>query len=255
MRRVLAFDLDGTFIDEKNEVIGGEETLSLLNRIQSSGFEVVIVTGRLDHDIIHTSRKYSLDIDNRISQNGAVCIRNGKLTAKLLDKKSALNLYSYLKDTGLRVELNTVSGRYWHEDRPEDFPKEFFDSSKIVEDFSEIIEFQPVVLFLIIAQEDNNEALGILKKYVKENYPELQGVGTSKTTLEILAKGVSKGNLLKEIYEDAEIISIGDSESDFTMFPHSKLSYVVGGKKDSGAMALPTIKEALEDITRRYLNE
>ena len=46
MRKVLAFDLDGTFIDEKNEVIRGEETLSLLNKLQSSGFEVVIVTGR-----------------------------------------------------------------------------------------------------------------------------------------------------------------------------------------------------------------
>lgn len=49
---VVAFDMDGTLLDADNNVIGGEETVDILARLQRRGCTMAIGTGRLDHDII-----------------------------------------------------------------------------------------------------------------------------------------------------------------------------------------------------------
>ncbi|WP_040213498.1 HAD-IIB family hydrolase [Clostridium polynesiense] len=248
MTKVLALDLDGTLIDERNEIIGGGETLSLLEKLQAEGYEIVVVTGRLDHDIIHVAQKYNLNIKYRISQNGAVMQDDHDIKGRLISKEAALKIYRYIKDKNLRVELNTISSRYWHSDRDPDFPREFYDSSTILEDFTEVINYQPVVIFLLIG---DMEEINKVRGYVLENFEEVDAVKTSDKTLEILPKGVSKGLSLKDMYPDAEIVSIGDSESDFSMFPYSKASYCVGKSSFGEAnFDVPSIKEALENILK-----
>ena len=242
----LALDLDGTLINEKNEIIGGNETLSLLKGLQENGYEVVIVTGRLDHDIIYIAQKYDLNIKYRISQNGAVVQDNYSIKGRMLSKETAINIYEYINKRDLRVEMNTISNRYWHSDRGEDFPREFYDSSNILEDFTEAIYYQPIVLFLLIG--DKNE-INNVRKYIEENFDDVDAIKTSDKTLEVIPKGVSKGKTLKEIYPNAEIISIGDSENDFSMFPYSKTSYFVGKHSFGEAdFYLPSIREALKSI-------
>jgi len=252
MTKVLALDLDGTLIDENNEIIGGRETLSLLENLQVEGYEVVVVTGRLDHDIIHIAQKYNLNIKYRISQNGAVMQDEHGIKAKALNKEAALKVYKYIKDKNLRVEMNTISNRYWHSERDPEFPREFYDSSNVIEDFTQVINYQPVIIFLLIG---DMEEINKVKGYIYENFDDVEAVKTSDKTLEILPKGVSKGLALKEMYPKAEIISIGDSESDFSMFPYSKASYYVGrssfGKAD---FDVPSIKEALENILKEEKN-
>lgn len=246
MTKVLALDLDGTLINEKNEIIGGNETLSLLKGLQENGYEVVIVTGRLDHDIIYIDQKYDLNIKYRISQNGAVVQDNYSIKGRMLSKETAINIYEYINKRDLRVEMNTISNRYWHSDRGEDFPREFYDSSNILEDFTEAIYYQPIVLFLLIGDKDE---INNVRKYIEENFDDVDAIKTSDKTLEVIPKGVSKGKTLKEIYPNAEIISIGDSENDFSMFPYSKTSYFVGKHSFGEAdFYLPSIREALKSI-------
>ena len=152
--KVIVFDLDGTLLDTKNEIIGGEKTLSLLNDYQESGYRLAICTGRLDHDIVAINRKYHLGITERISQNGAVIYQGNQLNAALLDKQAAVKIYDLLTEYDVRVEMNTVSNRYWMSPRDPDFPKEFYDSSIIKEDFKAIIPYQPVVLYLVVGKEE-----------------------------------------------------------------------------------------------------
>lgn len=246
MTKVLALDLDGTLINERNEIIGGQETLSLLKILQENGYEVVVVTGRLDHDIIHIAQKYDLNIKYRISQNGAVLQDDYSIKGRMLSKETALKIYNYIKQKDLRIEMNTISNRYWHSDRGADFPREFYDSSNILEDFTEVIYYQPIIIFLLIGDKDE---INNVRKYIEENFDDADAIKTSDKTLEVIPKGVSKGKTLKEIYPNAEIISIGDSENDCSMFPYSKTSYFIGEHSFGDAdFYMPSIREVLENI-------
>lgn len=254
MTKVLAFDLDGTLINNNNEVIGGERTLKLLEKIRELGFELVITTGRLDHDIYYINEKYGLDIKYRISQNGAVIQDKSSSKAMLLDKKEAIVLYENLieKFNDIRIELNTVSNRYWHSERDPDFPKEYYDSSAIKEDFSSIIKYQPIVLFLLIGE---NSKINNVQKYIKKNYKKVDAIKTSETSLEVLKKGISKGNTLRKLFPDSKIISIGDSDNDYSMFEQSESSYYVGPNPEGGEKAKYFVSDIYEALNHIYKEE
>ena len=161
--KVIVFDFDGTLLNAQNEIIGGQKTVDLLNQAQKNGYSLAICTGRLDHDIVYISQKYDLNIENRISLNGAVVYKQDHLNATLLDKEDALKVNQYLQsyENDVRVEINTVSNRLWKTPRRAELPKEFDDSSMSQTDFAEVINYQPVVSYLLLG--DNDKLLKIQK--------------------------------------------------------------------------------------------
>ncbi len=243
---VIVFDLDGTLLDSNNQMIGGAKTLACLNTLQQTKCTLAICTGRLDHDIVKICQEYGLDMKHRISQNGAVLYQDNQLKATLLDKQEALDIYHELKTKDIRIELNTISNRYWTSERDPLFPKEFYDSHIIKEDFEDILLYQPAVLFLIVAQE---QQLKQIEETINQNYQFTKAIRTSQTSLEIVHSSVSKGEALKILYPDCQIYAIGDSPSDFEMFPFSKIGYLVSNQEcHYPCQRKETILEALQDI-------
>lgn len=242
--KVVVFDLDGTLINASNEVIQGERTISLLRKLQSLHYHLAICTGRLDHDIVFINEKYNLGINERISQNGAVFYQGSHQEAHLLDKAAALEINELLKTYDVRVEMNTISNRYWNSPRDPDFPKEFYDSSIIKEDYSKIIPYQPVVLFLVVG---TTSQLKEIQTIIKSKIKNVDAILTSQTSLEIVPQNISKGNAIAKMYPDATVYAIGDSESDLSMKDHSKEFYYIG-ETTSDVNQVKDIAEALEKI-------
>lgn len=222
--KIIAFDLDGTLLDSNNAIIGGKQTLDLLKKFQQQGHILVVCTGRLDHDILKVIEKHHLHISERVSQNGAVHSNLGFCESILINKEEALDVLNYLKNQDIRVELNTISQRFWLSKREPSFPKELYDSHCIVENYEDIIRYQPAILFLVIGDA---KKLDDIAKYVDQNYSYIKAVKTSETSLEILNKNVSKGEILQQLYPQHDIYAIGDSPNDFEMFKVSKEAYLV----------------------------
>lgn len=226
MKVVLTFDLDGTLIKSGNQIIGGDKTLAYLREIQKMGVELIGNTGRLDHDITSISEAYNFIIDHRISQNGAVVVNDHEAKAKLLDKDEALKVLDFLESKPeVRSEVNSISNRYWKNPRGPLRPKEYYDSHIIKKNFRDVIVYQPVVLFLCLGKKED---LVEIKSFVNTHCQKLYAVSTSPKSLEILTTGVSKGNTLRDLFPDAYIFGIGDSENDHSVFEQSNDAYYVG---------------------------
>lgn len=248
---VVVFDLDGTFINEDNEVIGGKKTLQELTDLQEMGCTLAVCTGRLDHDVIKIANTYDLPMYHRISQNGAVIYTDNICEAHLLDKQEALSINAYLEEVKVRVELNTISNRYWKTERDPDFPKELYDSHRITASFEDILQYEPAVLFLVIADA---EVLSQIALHIEENYSLTKAVMTSATSLEILNVKASKGNAIREVYPDATVYAIGDSPNDFDMLSKANVGYIVSScHYPIDCIQKDNILEALVDIRKRVI--
>lgn len=244
--KVVVFDLDGTLLDSQNEIIGGIETLNCLDTLQRAGCTLAICTGRLDHDIIMIDQKYHLNIEERISQNGAVINTRNHCEATLLDKQEALHIYDYIKNLEIRIELNTISNRYWKTKRDPLFPKELYDSHILYSDFKNIILYQPAILFLIVGEK---VILSDIAEYINSHYKMTKAVMTSETSLEIMHISASKGHAVECLYADQYVYAIGDSPNDFDMFLIADKGYLVSDKECSySCIRKPNILEALKEI-------
>lgn len=251
---MVTLDLDGTLLAHGNKIIGGQETLELLSELDHQGAKIVINTGRLDHDIIAIQDMYDFDVNARVSQNGCVVVDDQSIQAKLMDKTEAGLIWQELKNhPEIRTEINTVSNRYWKSLRDSDFPKEYYDSHIIKKHFQPIIEYQPITLFLCVGQKKTLEPI---RDFVRTNCEKVHAVMTSKTSLEIYQKGVSKGRTIKELYPDAKIYGIGDSENDFSVFDNSSVSYMIqpDGKVDA-TYDVSSITEALKMVKKEVENQ
>lgn len=247
---VVAFDMDGTLLDADNNVIGGQETVDALGRLQERGCTMAIGTGRLDHDIICAGERFGLHFANRISQHGAVRVSGGRIEAELLDPASALAIFERIEHAPVRIEINTVSNRYWTSERDPSFPKELYDSHIIKSDMCELIRCQPVVLFLVVGDAADLEPIA---RMVNETYRDVQAVMSSATSLELMPRGVSKGAALAKMYAGKRIFAIGDAPNDFEMFGKAERSYLVSDVAcPVDVVREPSILEALRDI-ERYL--
>lgn len=243
---VVVFDLDGTLLDSRNEIIGGIETLNCLDTLQRAGCTLAICTGRLDHDIVIIDQKYNLNIEERISQNGAVIHTKNHCEAHLLDKQEALRIYNYIKNQEVRIELNTISNRYWKTERDPLFPKELYDSHILYQDFDNLILYQPAILFLIIGEK---KVLSEIARYINSHYQLTKAVMTSETSLEIMHISASKGHAVEQLYSNQYVYAIGDSPNDFDMFPIANQGYLVSNIDCSYSCIRKTsILEALKNI-------
>lgn len=252
MKKIVTVDLDGTLLNNSNEIIGGEKTKNLIKKLQDKGFEFIINTGRLDHDILKVANAYDLPKETRLSQNGAVIVHNNTLDATLLDKAEAREVWNFLQRLeGLRIELNTVSNRYWLEDRSPGFVRELFASEKIVDEYDSIIDYQPIVLFLVIG---DREPIATAREYIEANFNKLYPVQTSANSLEILPNGVSKGIGLRKMFAEDVIFAVGDSENDYSIFDVADQSYLIGTGKYEKAVNVKDIAEALELILTSQAN-
>ena len=109
-----------------------------------------------------------------------------------------------------------------------------------------MIRCQPIVLFLLVGDGVDLEPIA---RMVGEEYPGVQAVMSSKTSLEVMPRGVSKGSALAQMYAGKRIMAIGDAPNDFEMFGKAERSYLVSDLPcPVDVVREPSILEALKDI-------
>jgi Cof subfamily protein (haloacid dehalogenase superfamily) len=238
MKKLLVCDLDGTLLNQNNDIDSFTE--QMIHNFIKSGNEFCICTGRLDEDIKYIEKKFSFKSKYRISQNGCIIrdINDDLVFEATIDKSLVPLINAQVFNKGFRVEVSDANHRYFPSPRDPKLVAEFVDTSIIKEDlpgFVDSFDMKPVIYLIFGNDSLFNEIRDNLGTSFKEKIHITQ---TSPTSLEIFSKLASKGNALSWIlqhqnFDRKDIIVAGDAENDTTMFKYTDKSFSVGNLADS----------------------
>ena len=228
MKKVLAFDVDGTISFESNLIYENLKHL-LIDQI-NAGTVVVLATGRSSKDL-----QSFLEINKfyvpAIVLNGGAIYENGKLrNCSRMNKKSVIetmkifNQYEvpFLAYTeSLNISFRTKSDTFidaMKYNMPNSdltyFEESITPVDNVVVDYSSIIKLE--------AAFRNLDLIPV----IRDSLSLVEGINVASSmphNIEICSKNVSKGSKLKEyIYEqnlsEGNVYVFGDSENDISMF-------------------------------------
>src|SRR5699024_2868894 len=114
MKKIVVCDLDGTLLDEQNNVIPGTKEL-IQSFIDDCGI-FIIATGSIDHDIMNVEEYMAIKSHYRISENGALIndSNNNLILKNEKDSEVSKQIFKELDNNGyLRIEVSDLNRRYF----------------------------------------------------------------------------------------------------------------------------------------------
>lgn len=230
--KLLVCDLDGTLLDSNGAI--DEASLKKIKRFCEDGGHFVVCTGRMDTDILYIEDKLGFKSEFRISQNGAVVHdKNEHLVYETIPKEYIATLNRIVFSTGLRTEISNVTNRLFPSPRKSNDVEEFVDSSIIIDDLENFALNPKNNLTIYLTFGKKQQFLKIREKIEKElGKGAVNIVMTSPNSLEIFSKKASKGQAVERIIQQLQlerinVYTVGDAESDVSMFLVTPNSYAV----------------------------
>ncbi|WP_319370185.1 Cof-type HAD-IIB family hydrolase [uncultured Ilyobacter sp.] len=243
--RAVVLDVDGTLLNSKLEI--ELETLEVLKKFRSIGGKVYLATGRTYLSVKPYYDILGLDTPV-IAYNGAKVVSNFGET--ILEYPIEGDLVKYFIDLSRRTEthLNLYQNEKWLVEDPFNNESEIYEGisglSPEESDFENLEEyFSNKALFIA-----EKEKLDKLKEEIIIDLDNRVHVTASKPFfLEVMKKGVNKGETLKKIMESEgldleEVIAFGDGLNDLEMIRAAGLGVAMGNSYEE-------LKEAADLIT------
>jgi Cof subfamily protein (haloacid dehalogenase superfamily) len=230
--KMIAMDMDGTLLNSEKEV--SENTKEILRRVSDMGVKLVVCTGRIFAsawiyaDIIGTKAPI-------IASNGAYIRekdRDEVIYKKTLTKEEIIQVVRIVKEYGFYPHLFTSDTIYseklvfssraydkWNEGLPEERKVKI----RITEDLESAVEHEgdKILKVVVLTEMGEIEKLGELRREIERSL-DVEVMSSMANNIEVMSKGISKGNAVKilaEYYgiEPGEIICVGDNENDLSM--------------------------------------
>jgi len=263
--KMLVTDMDYTLLNREKKI--SERNREAFGKALEKGVHMVVATGR----IYTSARVYAklLGVNTPIiASNGAIIreaafndpedtektifrdiLNKGALGEMIrLTHKYGLVGHFFTEDTIYSEQLMNVSLRYteWNKYLGEEDQVKI----RIVDDLEEALLQQDTgILKCVIVDSDSEKLIGLRNEIDATG---LVSVSQSmKDNLEVMNKGVTKGNavrILAEMYgiDRKEIIAIGDNENDISMIEYAGLGIAMGNAEE-------VLKKAADYITGDYL--
>lgn len=255
MIKLIAIDLDGTLLDSDMTI--SKENQEAIKYATNKGVKVMICTGR--PYIFTTLYKEMLDLDTPL-----VSFNGGQIKHKEFNEQTFLSQSQIEKAMALLEEYNigymlTTETTMYHtpskraeylKEMSKKIPEHLRAKFELVTDYKSLIHRHQFHKVLIVEQ-DASKYQGVYN-LVKEAMTECDVVASSSFYVEILPKGISKGNALQKVanfygINQEETMAIGDQENDVTMIRYAGIGIAMGNAKEN-------IKAIADDITDTNIN-
>ncbi len=235
--KLIAVDMDGTLLNSNNEV--SFRNMEAIEKAKSLGVKVILSTGRLFTSACQYAKKLKLNAPI-ISCNGAYVtdqdfssvIYEAAIDRDLAKKiiKVARNeniYYHFYGDEVLYIAKENTSSKFFINWVQKGNLYNGIDFEVLDNPLKEIQNKGFRVYKFIFVEDDKYKLLNF-----KEKISKLKGLEIASSwwnNIELMGKGVSKGNALKEVckifnIDNSEVIAIGDNENDISMFKFAGLA-------------------------------
>ncbi len=261
--KLICIDMDGTLLDNDHNV--SNENKQALIEARDKGIVIAITTGRL-----FTSAKYYSDLIGInapiISSNGAYIREKDSskvIYESALSLDECLEIYDISRKYSFETYFNThntaISSTEFKEDHAYAITNKLLKEEdkikfKVAPDLKDILrELEGDVLKSISinkSSENDDELLEAKNEFINLNKYEV--VSSGLHNFEVMKKGTSKGNAVKQLAEILgitrdEIMCIGDSENDLSMIKFAGIGVCMGN-------GLDLLKEEADYITDTNIN-
>lgn len=232
--KTLVLDLDGTLTNSEKKI--SKKTKSAIMNIQDMGIRVILASGRSDYGMKHIAKELELAKYNSymISFNGARIrdLHNDKLLYEQnIDPKLYPEIFELWKEYNVNIlTYNKEINKMYTADAKDIYAiidAQINNYIPLVElkDFAREVDY-PVAKFLFM--QDPIKLEWVEKDMQRRMGDRLDIYRSESCFLEVMPKGVNKGNALKTLAEitdldPEEMIACGDSFNDMSMIEFAGL--------------------------------
>ena len=274
MIKLIASDMDGTLLNDDHMI--SDENLKAIRKAQEMGRHFTIVTGRDYGAVKSYLEECNLKCECILSNGAEYRDVNGNVIESVyMNKNSVKIVFDILNEAGLCIQLMTNNGSYitnkesdkqaiidrfklFNPKMPEEevieFVKNFHKQRgmKNIDDVYEILE-SDVEILKIVTFDNDEKLIASLKEKLKENTSDLAVASTFSNDIEISDIEAQKGLILAKTIkkmgiDKSEVIVLGDSFNDYSMFTEFENSYAMEN-------AIPEIKEIAKYVTDSNNND
>ena len=274
MIKLIASDMDGTLLNGDHMI--SEENLKAIRKAQEMGRHFTIVTGRDYGAVKSYLEECNLKCECILSNGAEYRDVNGNVIESVyMNKESVKIAFDILNEAGLCIQLMTNNGSYitnkesdkkaiidrfklfnptMTEEEVKKFVVKFHKERgmKEIDNIYEILESDVEVL-KIVTFDNDEKLIAELKDKLRESTSDLAVASTFSNDIEISDIKAQKGLILAKTIkkmgiDKSEVIVLGDSFNDYSMFTEFENSYAMEN-------AIPEIKEIAKYITDTNNND
>ena len=268
MIKLIASDMDGTLLNEKHKI--DKETVAAIRKAEEAGIVFAISTGR-EYETVESLLKENNIKCQCVLMNGAEYRdEDGNILEDInIEQKVATKIIHILQEEKVSARIFTNKGIYTTDTKEKALKEMVYRTLSFNPDFTqeeatEFAKVQPYFTQLnyisdlegfinsnieirkFVAFHNDTELINKMKKIIGE----IEGIAVSSSfrdNIEVTHITAQKGIILakvakKMVFEKNEVLVLGDSFNDYSMFTEFTESVAMGN-------AIPEIKEIAKYIT------
>lgn len=226
-KRLLFLDLDGTLLNDAKQITAGNR--EALERTLQRGHGVIIATGRPLKSALEQSVRLGLNKPGcyTIAYNGAVLYdweKQGIVFARTLDKDAVVRVFRQANLIGEHVQtydsFDVLVEPQGDDDTVRRYCKVVSMTYRVINDVRTDLKEDPVKCLVI--NYEKKDGLLQMERWIRENVPQMDCFFSSDFLLEIVPKGMNKGEAVKMLCQmlNVEIenaVACGDAANDLAM--------------------------------------
>ena len=226
-KRLLFLDLDGTLLNDAKEITEGNR--QALERTLQRGHGVIIATGRPLKSALEQARRLGVDKPGcyTIAYNGAMVYdwaKQDKIFSRALSKDAVVRVFAQANEIGEHVQtydsFDVLVEKQGDDEAVRRYCKVVSMTYRVIEDIRTDLVEDPVKCLVI--NYEKKEGLQKMQTWIRENVPQMDCFFSSDYLLEVVPKGMNKGEAVKMLCKmlDVEIenaVAVGDAANDLAM--------------------------------------